>query len=76
MGDDHDADRVYFIEGADGEHIVETDGGFYPPQLADARLIALAPRMLQLLEEISVPESFPLWDADRRALLRQLEDTR
>ena len=40
---------------------------------ATARLIAAAPRMLQLLQEIAVPDAFPLWDAERRALLREIE---
>lgn len=32
--------------------IVETDCGFYPPKLEDARLISAAPELLQMLQEI------------------------
>ena len=39
-------------------------------------LHARAEDMLILLEEISVPESFPEWDAARRALLAQIRGGR
>lgn len=39
-------DCVYGIYSADDQRIVETDSGVYPPSLADARLIASAPDLL------------------------------
>lgn len=42
--------RVYRIYGPDNETIVETDGGYYPPKMQDATLIAAAPEMLEALK--------------------------
>ena len=49
-GHDSDADRVYGIYAANGERVVETDSGVYPPETPDARLIAAAPEMLAAIK--------------------------
>lgn len=38
-------DRVLNIFDANDEIIVETDYGYYPPELADARMMAAAPEL-------------------------------
>lgn len=48
MGEGDDANRVYGIQSADAD-IVETDSGYYPPELADAYLIAAAPDLYEAL---------------------------
>jgi hypothetical protein len=45
-------EEVAGIYAANGAQIVETDCGFYPPNLADARLIAAAPDMYDLLKSV------------------------
>ena len=49
--DDDGLPRVDGIYAADGDRIVETDSGVYPPYRADAILIAAAPEMLEALIE-------------------------
>lgn len=46
---DSTIDRVVNIIDANGEIIVETDYGFYPPKLADARMTVAAPGMYERL---------------------------
>jgi len=41
------------IFGPNGEEIVVTDSGYYPPKLADAHLIAAAPDLLAALKELA-----------------------
>lgn len=40
------------IFGADGEEIVVTDSGYYPPKIADAYLIAAAPELLAVAKQL------------------------
>lgn len=44
--------HVEGIWGPNKKEIVVTDSGYYPPTIADARLIVAAPDMLDLLEEV------------------------
>lgn len=41
--------RIYGIADANGHSVVSTDSGYYALPEANARLIAVAPRMLELL---------------------------
>lgn len=47
---DYPNDHVNGIWGPGGEEIVVTDSGYYPPTIADARLIAAAPDLLAALK--------------------------
>ena len=47
-----DVSEVWGIVSAEGKEIVETDAGFYPPSLNDARLIAAAPELLEALRVV------------------------
>jgi len=38
------------IYAANGERIVETDSGYYPPRINDANLIAAAPELYEALK--------------------------
>ena len=44
-----DKNRVDGIEDANGETIVETDSGCYPPEVPDATIMAAAPELYQAL---------------------------
>ena len=58
--------------------IVETDSGFYPPRLPDARLIAAAPDLLEALEGLRKHyDSFygPLWDKAEEAIRKARTDS-
>jgi hypothetical protein len=56
--------EVYGIESENGETIVETDGGFYPPRAADARLIAAAPDLLSIASRWAAIDG-GIWHAER-----------
>lgn len=45
----NDIDRVVNITDANDKTIVETDCGFYPPELPDARVMTAAPKLYQAL---------------------------
>lgn len=44
-----DIDRVISIRDANGKLIVETDGGYYPPERPDAMLMSSAPNLYDAL---------------------------
>lgn len=44
--------HVNGIWGANGEEIVVTDSGYYPPTIADAHLIAAAPELLAAAKDV------------------------
>ena len=51
----NDIDRVVSVADANNKTIVETDYGFYPPELPDARMIAAAPELyvaLRMYQEV------------------------
>ena len=47
MGIDQYADTVFGIEDANGQGLVETDGGVYHLSLEDAQVMAAAPDLLE-----------------------------
>lgn len=44
-------DIVSCVKDANGDRVVETDSGYYPPKLADAYIIAAAPTLYSCLVE-------------------------
>ena len=49
---DDTIDRVVNILGAKKNIIVETDCGYYPPELPDARLMSAAPELYEALQSL------------------------
>jgi len=49
---DYPNDHIEWLRDANGEDVLITDSGYYPPTIADARLIAAAPELLALLVEL------------------------
>ena len=48
----NDIDRVVNISDANNKTIVETDYGFYPPELPDARMMTAAPELYDALQSL------------------------
>lgn len=68
----------YCVEGPNGEEIIWQDGPYSTPtiKLSDARLIAAAPEMYELLEEyaqIVDADAAADWFQRRQALLDKIE---
>jgi hypothetical protein len=59
------------IFGPNGEEIVVTDSGYYPPKLADAHLIAAAPELLEACQWVEAAfRDYSLDHGGRNAIAR------
>lgn len=64
------------IEGiwdANGDQVVVTDSGYYPPTIDDARLIAAAPDLLQACRMALNDRMYKEWPAIAEALMAAIK---
>ena len=68
-GEDSSGPFVAEICSENGDHIVDTESGNYPPYEADARLIAAAPDLLAVCKrQLAMGEPFSMHEAMRAAV--------